>query len=230
MAYFLKSAFVLSTSVLLLTGCNDSSSSTSATAEDSTARTSTTATAEAEWIPLFDGTSLAGWKVNEHPATFTVEDGSIVAHGERAHLFYDGPVMDHTFKNFELKAEVMTTPGSNSGVYFHTQYQDEGWPSNGYEVQVNNSHPDPRRTASLYAIDDVAEPASPDNQWFTLYIKVDGTHIVTEVDGKPMVDYTQPDSVDTTTGRGLAQGTFALQGHDPESKVYFRSVMVRPLP
>ncbi|TMI85786.1 MAG: DUF1080 domain-containing protein, partial [Bacteroidetes bacterium] len=31
-------------------------------------------------------------------------------------------------------------------------------------------------------------------------------------------------------GRVLSRGTFALQGHDPNSKVYFKNIMVRPLP
>ena len=73
------------------------------------------------WIPLFDGKSLANWKVGEHPGTFTVtNEGTIMVFGERAHLFYDGPVMDHNFRNFEFKATVMTTPGANSGIYIHT--------------------------------------------------------------------------------------------------------------
>ena len=64
-----------------------------------------------EWISLFDGKSLKGWKVGANAGTFKVEDGMIVANGETAHLFYDGDVQDHNFKNFEFKADVMTTPG-----------------------------------------------------------------------------------------------------------------------
>src|SRR4029078_3356188 len=81
------------------------------------------------WISLFDGKSLEGWTANEHPETFSVKDGEIVVRGVRAHLFYDGAGNNHAFKNFEFKAEVMAKAGSNSGVYFHTQLQGEGWPS-----------------------------------------------------------------------------------------------------
>src|SRR5882762_9959375 len=116
-----------------------------------------------EWISLFDGKSLKDWKVNENPATFTVADGAIVAHGDRSHLFYMGPVMDHNFKNFEFKANVMTTPGSNSGIYIHTAFQPEGFPSKGYEIQVNNSHTDWRRTGSVYGIQDIKVPPAKDN-------------------------------------------------------------------
>jgi hypothetical protein len=87
-----------------------------------------------KWISLFDGKSLAGWKVGENASTFTVDSGMIIAHGPVAHLFYDGNVQNHNFKNFHFKAQVMTTPGSNSGIYFHTQYQEKSWPSKGYEL------------------------------------------------------------------------------------------------
>src|SRR5664279_3015748 len=76
------------------------------------------------WISLFDGKTLNGWKVGQNAGTFSIENGSIVAHGPTAHLFYDGSVKQHNFKNFEFKAQVMTLPGSNSGIYFHTQFQD----------------------------------------------------------------------------------------------------------
>ena len=56
------------------------------------------------WIKLFDGKSLEGWQVGEHAETFKVEDGAIVVFGPRAHLFYMGPVENHSFKNFEYKA------------------------------------------------------------------------------------------------------------------------------
>src|SRR5687768_2256325 len=67
------------------------------------------------WVSLFDGRTLTGWRASENPATFRVENGEIVVHGPRAHLFYDGPVLNHEFKDFELRAEVMTRPGANSG-------------------------------------------------------------------------------------------------------------------
>src|SRR5438045_2676062 len=77
-------------------------------------------TTKNDWVSLFDGKSLDNWKVGDNAGTFTVENGMIVAHGPTAHLFYNGDVQQHNFKNFEFKAEVMTTPGSNSGIYFHT--------------------------------------------------------------------------------------------------------------
>ena len=94
-----------------------------------------------DWIPLFDGKSLNGWKPSEHEGSFKVVDGEIVVHGERSHLFYTGPVHGADFRNFELAAEIKTMPGANSGVYFHTAFQASGFPAAGFEVQVENNPP-----------------------------------------------------------------------------------------
>lgn len=188
-----------------------------------------------KWISLFDGKTLDGWKANENSGTFTVQDGAIVANGPRSHLFYVGPVMNANFKNFEWKADILTKPNSNSGMYFHTQYQDSGWPDKGYEVQVNNSHSDWRRTGGLYAVSDIREQFVPDNEWFTQHIIVKDKHITIMVNGKVTVDYTEPEGISETgypnmPGRKISQGTLALQGHDPGSTVYFKNIFVKPLP
>ena len=185
------------------------------------------------WVSLFDGKTLNGWKVGENAATFSVQDGAIVVNGPRAHLYYDGPVQNHDFRNFEFKADVMTTEGSNSGLYFHTAYQEGGWPSKGYEVQVNNSHTDWRRTAGLYAIQDVKEAPAKDGEWFTMHIVVKGKTVTTAVNGKTLVTYTEPDNVERPKDmaqRLISSGTFAIQGHDPKSKVLVKNIMVKPLP
>lgn len=183
-----------------------------------------------KWVSLFDGKTLDGWKVGENASSFKVEDGAIVVNGPVGHLFYDGKVGNHNFKNFEFKAKVMTTPGSNSGLYFHTQFQEKSWPSKGYEVQVNNSHTDWRRTGSLYGIDDVKEVYVQDNVWYTEQIMVVGKRIIIKINDKVVVDYTEPDNIDSTKGRKISSGTFALQAHDPKSKVYIKDIMVKALP
>ena len=186
-----------------------------------------------EWVSLFDGKTLNGWKVGANASAFKVENGSIIVNGNVSHLYYDGEVQQHQFKSFEFKADVMTTPGSNSGIYFHTQYQEKDWPKKGYEVQVNNSHTDWRRTGSLWAIQDVKETYAKDNEWFTLHIKVSGKHITVAINDKTVVDYTEPENVQREEGmkdRIISSGTFALQGHDPKSKVYYRNIKVKVLP
>ena len=185
------------------------------------------------WVSLFDGKTLDGWKFSEQPGTFSVEDGAIKVAGPRSHLYYEGPVMDHDFKNFEFKSLVMTKPGSNSGVYFHTVYQDKGFPDKGFEVQVNNSHTDWKRTAGLYDIKDTKEVYVKDDVWFTLYIKVEGKHVITKINNTVVTDWTQPDDFTPPkghSGRVIDHGTFALQGHNLGSVIFFKDIMVKPLP
>jgi hypothetical protein len=187
---------------------------------------------EAGWISLFDGKTLDGWKASDAPGTFRVEDGAIVVNGPRSHLCYVGAVHGHDFTNFEWKAEIMTFPHANSGMYFHTAWQETGWPDKGYEVQVNNSHTDPIRTGSLYNVQNVMAQHARDNEWFTQHVIVQGKHVVVKVNGETVVDYTEPDHVQRPpdmAGRVLGHGTFALQGHDPGSKVLYRKIMVKPL-
>jgi len=185
-----------------------------------------------KWVSLFDGKSMDGWKVGNNASSFSMENGAIAVNGDVAHLYYDGAVQQHNFKNFELKIDVMTTPGSNSGIYFHTQYQESGWPKKGYEVQVNNSHTDWRRTGSLWAIQDIKETYWKDNEWFTMHIKVKGKRVTVSINDKRVVDYTEPENVqreENMKGRVLSSGTFALQGHDPKSKVYYKNIWVKAL-
>lgn len=212
--------------------------------------------AGADWKPLFDGKTLNGWKATENPQSFGVQDGNLVVNGNRGHLFYVGD--QGPFVNFEFEAEVMTLPGSNSGVYIHTRPQPDGWPHFGYECQVNNSHSDPIKTGSIYNVVDVLqvptkpnEPFSPgvrvegervmltvaqspakDNEWFTYNIRVDGKRIVLKINGITTVDYTEPEGKKAGEGftRVLDKGTFALQAHDPKSKAMFRNIRVRRLP
>jgi hypothetical protein len=184
------------------------------------------------WISIFDGKSLNGWKVGENAGSFSIVDGAIQVAGPRAHLFYEGPIKNHMFKNFEFRAQVMTKPGANSGIYIHTDYQEGGWPSKGYEIQVNNSHTDWKRTGSLYNIQDVKETYVKDNEWYTEYIRVEGKHITIKINDKTVVDYEETDTDKRSAGeknRILSSGTFALQAHDPKSVVLFKDIQVKPL-
>lgn len=183
---------------------------------------------------MFDGKSLNNWKVGDNAETFSVDSGMIIVHGKTAHLFYDGTVMNHDFKNFEFKADVMTHKGTNSGIYIHTAFQQGGWPAKGYEVQVNNTHTDWIRTGSLYGIDNIKEVYVKDNEWFTMYITVYGKRVLVKLNDKVVLDYTEPDNVQQQRKKGdeqrvLSSGTFALQGHDPNSLTYFKNIMVKPL-
>src|SRR5690348_1506832 len=83
------------------------------------------------WVELFDGHTLTGWRPAEHKDSWRVVDGSLAAEGPRSHLFYTGPVNNAMFKNFELEVETMARHECNSGIYFHTAYQETNFPEKG---------------------------------------------------------------------------------------------------
>lgn len=179
---------------------------------------------------IFDGKSFTGWKMaDEHQESWSIKEGAFVAHGERSHLYYVGD--SEPFKDFELKLDCKTEPGSNGGIYIHTQYQPLNWPKYGYEVQVNQTHTDWRKTGSLYGVQDVKEQLAKDNEWYTYDITVKGKHITIKVNDKVAVDWEEP--ADRKAGadftRILDKGTFALQAHDPKSTVMYRNIHVRRL-
>lgn len=226
------------TSLLILTlmvtaacsGGGESGESTAATEGSASIQSTESAGSvgiDGEWVSIWDGETFEGWRKNEeNPESFQIEDGRIVVDGPRAHLFYDGPVGNADFDDFELRAEVYTYPSANSGIFYHTEYLAEGWPEQGYEAQVNATHSDPRKTGSLYGVNDVMNDAPhADEEWFTYHIIVDGQQIVHRVDGETVMQFTEPEDRDDPVS--LSSGTIALQAHDPDSRVYYRNLEIK---
>ena len=184
------------------------------------------------WTSLFNGKDFSGWKIS-NPDSFRIEDGAIVANGSAGHAYYAGEFRNHTFRNFELKVDVMTRPNSNGGIYILTEFLEKGWPAKGFEVQVNNTfEKDPIKTGSLYQVVNINEAPAKDNEWFTEHIIVKGDTITVRVNDKQLLEWTQPadwQGVRGTPGRRLAPGTIALQAHDPGSTVYYRNIRIKPL-
>jgi len=197
---------------------------------------------EKGFTSLFNGQDLTGWTIAGPAESFSVKDGAIVANGAASHAYYTGPFRNHSFRDFELKVDVMTRAGSNGGVYVLTEYQAIGgnerasgrFPSKGFEIQVNNSHTDRIRTGSLYHVVDVLDQSpAKDDEWFTEDITVKGDTITVKVNDKQVVEWTQPS--DWNGGREgpgrkiTGPGTIALQAHDPNSTVYYKNIRIKPL-
>lgn len=194
---------------------------------------------EQEWMELFNGKDLSGWKASEHDSSWSVVDGVIQGVGERSHLFYEGKYLSDTFKNFELIAEVKTHKLANSGIYFHTAFMENGWPDQGIEVQVNNTHVglgggiELKKSGSIYGVRNIYQTFTRDSVWYTTRILVQGKTVKIWVDSMLVSDYTEPADAamhGISPSRQIHQGTFALQCHDPLSKVHYRSIRVRRLP
>ncbi|MEB2776723.1 DUF1080 domain-containing protein [Algoriphagus sp. D3-2-R+10] len=186
-----------------------------------------------DWIELFNGKNLDGWKISENSQSFQVEDGVIKVAGPRGHAFYMGDVANHDFHNFEVIAEVKTMPGANSGIFIHTEYQEDGWPNVGYEIQVNQSHSDWRKTGSVYSFQDVKDVYVEDGEWYTEHIIVEDDVVTVKINGETVNVYDQSKDENRKGDLGTKKvdhGTIALQAHDPKSVIYYKSVKVKILP
>ena len=60
--------------------------------------------------------------------------------------------------------------------------------------------------------------AAKEDEWSTYVIRVEGKHILLQVNGKTTIDYTEPTPPNRKKGREgriISSGTFAPAAHDP---------------
>jgi hypothetical protein len=69
------------------------------------------------------------------------------------------------------------------------------------------------------------ESNARDDEWFPVHVAVKGNNVVVRVNGKIVVDYTEPKG--TTDARRIGRGFLALQAHDPGSVVKFRNILLK---
>lgn len=194
-----------------------------------------------DWVQLFNGRDLTGWRANVTPESFTVVDGAIRAKAtkDRAHLFYVGGLKEGfvKLKDFELEFMARSEPESNSGVFIHTDMSTRDAKlhlAKGYEIQLNSSKTEKRKTGSLYAVVDLDKSPVDESQWFRVRIAVKGKRIEVFLNDKQVIDYTEPGGVTRPperAGRLLSAdgGGIALQAHDPKSVFYFKDIRARKL-
>jgi hypothetical protein len=195
-------------------------------------------TVEAGYASLFNGKDLTGWKAGGPAESFRVENGAIIAQAVSgqpcncAHLFYDGEVGNHAFRNFDLKLDVVARYRSNGGIYIMTEYQPQSFPAKGFEVQVNNSHTDRIRSGSLYHVVDVSHIPAKDDEWYPMEINVRGDTIAITLKGKEVLRWVQPPdwpgSYDFAERR-IQPGTIGFQAHDPFSVTAYANIRIRLL-
>jgi hypothetical protein len=190
-------------------------------------------TTKQDWNELINGDNFNEWSsASENKENWKSGDGMFISEGKRSHLFYNGPELQGGFKNFEIEVEVKTHRLANSGIYFHSEYQESGWPQKGIEIQVNNTHVgegeyiELKKMGSLYGYRNVYKKLFDDNVWHKISARVTNNRVEIWYNDVKTVDYIQPSN---HKGRKLSSGTFALQGHDPLSKIQYKSFKVRRL-
>lgn len=193
------------------------------------------------WRSLFNGKDLEGWEANEHPESFSVSEGRIKCHGVQggAHLFFVGAdKKDKTFKDFELELQFRAQPESNSGVFFHTgpkKREGTPWLAKGYEIQLNTTAKEKRKTGSLYGVKDLLEESGLDEtKWQTFKLIVHGKKIQVFINSKLVNEYLEPENPQRDKKRkdrvlDPKGGAIALQAHDPNSVYFFKDIRIRKL-
>jgi len=196
------------------------------------------------WQQIFNGRDLTGWKADNHPESFSVEQGALKAHGKNglAHLFYIGDQDSFVrFKDFEIEMVAKGEPNSNSGLFIHTshaprpgKFKTKGYLGEGYEVQLNSTEKEKRKTGSLYAVADLEKSPVDETEWFTMRVRVEGKHIRVWLNDELVNDYEEPANPKRPADRigsvlNPQGGAIAIQAHDPESIFYFKSIRLRVL-
>ena len=192
-----------------------------------------------DWIHLFNGKDLNGWK-HVGPGSMTVEDGLIRTHGGMGLLYWTGGPVGNCTIHVVYR---MRDQNDNSGVFVRIPVEPrEPWmPVNyGYEVQIDNVAPGEDEyhvTGTLYSLTKpLARPGKPGPEWNTMDIALDGPHTVVTVNGVKVTDYTEGEQVppkklsfEPERGRRPIFGFFGLQNHSDNDIVFFKEVALQPL-
>jgi hypothetical protein len=180
-----------------------------------------------DFVPLFNGKDLAGWKSpGSSAANWEVKDAVLCGSGGTGCLFSDGKA----YENFHLRVAAMINDGGMGGVFFRApfgQTTPQGRPSYGYEARLNITHRDPNKTGSLFlgnkVVAGVAKTPTELNEWFTFEVIADGPHVVAKVNGAVAASFIDLDF-------GNRSGRIALGVLDATTAVKFRKVELKELP
>ena len=184
-----------------------------------------TMAAPAKKVVLFNGKDLSGWKVYGTEKWY-VQNGELVCESGPDKQ-YGYLATEQTYKDFDLSVQFKQEANGNSGVFFRSSI--EGTKVSGWQVEVA---PKDHDTGGIYEsygrgwmekIPDEKESILKPAEWNTLRIRVEGDHVQTYLNGKPMVDMRDAKI-------GAANGSVALQIHDGGGiKVRWRKLVLKPL-
>ncbi|GAB1414997.1 DUF1080 domain-containing protein [Paludibacter sp.] len=160
-----------------------------------------------EWITLFDGTSLDGWRGynrKDVPGAWSIDNGALKisgsGQGEAGNKDGGDIIFDRKFKNFELTFEWKVSKGGNSGIFYLAQEKADQpiWKSSPeYQILDNVNHLDARlgkngnrQSASLYdLIPAVPQNSKPYGEWNTGGIIVFKGTVIHMQNGENVVEY-----------------------------------------
>ena len=166
------------------------------------------------WVSLFNGKDLTGWK-NNGAEKWVVEQGTILC--ESAANKYGYLTTEKTYRDFTLRLKFKGEAAGNSGVFLHARITGID-PEHGPDIEGMQVEVDPsvgKHTGGLYESGGrgwvkmptaEGEQALKAGQWNDLEVAVAGNHIVTQLNGVKIVDYTD-------TAPKFTDGVMGLQIH-----------------
>ena len=155
---------------------------------------------QSEWVSLFNGKDLTGWKSNG-AEKWVVEQGTILC--ESAANKYGYLTTEKTYRDFHLRLKFQGEAAGNSGVFLRARITGID-PEHGPDIEGMQVEVDPnvgKHTGGLYESGGrgwVAMPAAEGEQalkpgeWNDLEVFVEGHHIMTQLNGVKVVDFTDP--------------------------------------
>ncbi|MFI2346028.1 ThuA domain-containing protein [Streptomyces sp. NPDC019443] len=177
--------------------------------------------------PIFNGTTLEGWK-QAGPGKFNVVDGELRTEGGMGMLWYQAKEL----KSYSLKLDWKLAGDDNSGVFVGFPASDDPWSAvnNGYEVQIDATDAADRTTGAVYGFKSADIEARdrvlrPPGQWNSYEIRVQGEGLQVFLNGVKINDFTNTDPV-----RSLEDGYIGIQNHGADDQVSFRNIQLRELP
>ncbi len=163
------------------------------------------------WIPLFNGKNLDGWKLHGG-GEWRVENETLIASDGHGHL-----VNEHVFEDVEIQMYVRTENVANGGVFFRWVSEED----RGREIQIFTNPDANHQTGSIYGVQRASHLPARDGEWFPLQLIIKGSRCIVRINGETVVDY---DGLQT-----VHPGKIALQMHKDNSTIWFRDIRAKRL-
>jgi hypothetical protein len=184
------------------------------------------------WQALFDGQDLDHW-TPVGSAHWRVDQGEILGTQDGDPSLAGLLTTKDQFKNFELALEFKIDEHGkyNSGVYLRNE--PGAGHQTGYQVNIGRGVVG-EYCGGLYrngwlSKGDVNDAIRRPNAWNTLHIIADGPHILVDLNGARVVDFTDTNPEPKLLGAGvISLQTYGAEGH--AGWVRFRNVKIRSLP
>ena len=175
---------------------------------------------QAQWISLFNGRDLSGWKP-AHNAMWKVEEGVIVGRFDPARPGGGWLMSEREFSDFVLRVEFRGEPKhANSGIAIRDPLHGAKDPAyTGYEIQILDVPDAKMPTGSIYNVQK-AKYAPLKDGWNNMEITARGKHISVVLNGEKVAE--------TDNGRSL-QGSIGFQAHSKDETIYFRNIQIQEL-